>query len=80
MLNKLNLFLIIIKIFTISALALEPTKADVPPVGNWRSCLIVAETLIWIRTFFFFGGGGGIQDVTQESRGQHLKNIWVLLV
>ena len=24
---------------------LQPPKADVPPVGNWRSCLIVAVTL-----------------------------------
>ena len=25
--------------------SLKPPKADVPPVGNWRSCLIVAMTL-----------------------------------
>ena len=26
-------------------IALKPPKADVPPVGNWRSCVIVAVTL-----------------------------------
>ena len=28
-----------------NAIALKPPKADVPPVGNRRSCLIVAVTL-----------------------------------
>ena len=30
---------------TFFVFALKPPKADVPPLGNWRSCLIVAVTL-----------------------------------
>ena len=36
---------------------LQPPKADVCVVGNWRSCLIVAMTAFWNGGLW--GGGGG---------------------
>ena len=40
------------------AVALKPPKADVPPLGNWRSCLIVVVTL----HFEMVVSGGKVAD------------------
>ena len=58
------------------AIARKPPKADVPPVGSWRSCLIVAVTL----HFEVVVSGGKVADLQRVGILSSLGEFSILRI